>query len=94
MKRLAEKPFVLLGVNSDSDRDEIKKVIRDEKITWSSWWNGGGPDGSISQQWQLSTWPTIYVLDQKGIVRYRDTDGGAVEIEAIEKVIDQLLQDP
>ncbi len=41
VKRLADEPFALLGINSDSDRQELKKVLAKEKITWRSWWDGG-----------------------------------------------------
>ena len=40
VKRLAGKPFALLGINSDSDKDDLKKVMEKEQITWRSWWNG------------------------------------------------------
>ncbi len=33
VKRLEDKPFVLIGVNSDSDRAELKEVIVKKKIT-------------------------------------------------------------
>jgi hypothetical protein len=73
VKRLADKPFALLGINSDSDRDEIKQVIDKEQITWRSWWNGGSTNGPISTEWNVSGWPTIYVLDHNGVIRYKNT---------------------
>jgi len=33
-KRLGEKPFVLLGVNSDTDRQALKVTLVDEKLPW------------------------------------------------------------
>ena len=36
VKRLAGKPFALIGVNTDEDREELKKVVKQEKITWRS----------------------------------------------------------
>jgi len=37
VNRLAGKPFALLGVNSDEDRQQLKTVINKEKISWRSW---------------------------------------------------------
>jgi hypothetical protein len=32
VKRLADKPFVLLGINSDADRTELKKAMEKESV--------------------------------------------------------------
>ena len=50
VKSLAGKPFVILGVNSDTDRDAIKETVKKEEITWRSFWNGGSTDGPISER--------------------------------------------
>lgn len=88
VKRLENKPFALLGINSDSDRDELKKVIEKEQITWRSFWNGGSTNGPISTSWNVSGWPTVYVLDTKGVIRYKHVRG-----EAMDKAVDALLKE-
>jgi Thioredoxin-like len=69
VKDLADKPFVILGVNSDQNREALKKVLEDEKITWRSWFDGGKVGGPIATQWNVHGWPTVYVIDQKGVIR-------------------------
>src|SRR5436305_14105389 len=91
VKKLADKPFTILGVNSDTDRGEIKKVIEKEEITWRSFWNGGGTDGPISTKWNVRGWPTLYVLDAKGVIRYKSV--GANE-KALDAMIEKLLTEP
>lgn len=86
VKRLAGEPFALLGINSDRDREELKKVMEKEEITWRSWWNGGSTSGPISTMWNVRGWPTIYVLDAKGVIRYKNVRG-----EAMDKAVDTLL---
>ena len=93
MKRLGGKPFALLGVNSDEDRKVLKTVIAREKIIWRSWCDGGSPEGPISTRWQVSSWPTLYVIDGKGIVRHVDEGGAEVNIKATEAVVDRLLKE-
>jgi hypothetical protein len=88
VKRLAEKPFALLGVNSDSDREELKKTLEVEQITWRSWWDQGSVDGPIQAQWQIPSRPTIYVLDAKGIIRFKDLKDKALD-DAIDKLIEE-----
>ena len=93
MKRLAGKPFVLLGINSDKDRKAIKAVTVKERITWRSWWDGGGIEGPIATKWQISNWPTLYVLDANGVVRYIESHGGTPNGAALDKIVDSLLKE-
>ncbi len=86
MKRLAGRPFALLGINSDRDRDALKEVMKTENITWRSWWDGGSTRGPIASAWNVRGWPTIYVLDGQGKIRYKNVRG-----EAMDKAVDTLL---
>jgi hypothetical protein len=88
VKRLADKPFALLGINSDRDKDELKKTMKEENITWRSWWDGGGTDGPIAKKWNVHGWPTIYVLDHKGVIRFKNVRG-----ESMDKAVDRLLKE-
>ncbi len=71
VKKLENKPFVLVGVNSDRDRDHLKERIKQEKMTWRSWWDGGGASGPIASSWNVRGWPTLYILDHKGVIRHK-----------------------
>jgi hypothetical protein len=88
VKRLENQPFVLLGVNSDKDHAEVRKVVKQEKLTWRSFWNGGGTGGPISRAWGVKGWPTLFVIDAEGIVRARII--GANEAE-VDKVVNRLV---
>ena len=61
VERLKDKPFALLGVNSDRDLAKIRPRLASEKITWRSFWNGpkGTRDG-IAGRFGVRAWPTIY----------------------------------
>ena len=85
VKRLENKPFALLGINSDP-KERLKKVIETEKITWPSFWDGGDTSGPIASKWNVHSWPTTYVLDAKGVIRFKD-----VREEEMDKAVDSLL---
>jgi len=89
VKAMESKPFVLLGVNSDQSKDELKKVIEDEKMTWRSWFDGPGTQGPIATKWNVSGWPTLYVVDHKGVIRHKwlGNPGEKVLDESIEKLV-------
>ena len=86
VKRLADEPFALIGINSDVDREALKQVLEDENITWRSCWDGGSTQGPIATRWNVSGWPTLYVLDDEGRIRFKEVRG-----EAMDKAVDQLL---
>ncbi len=91
VKRLEGKPFVLIGVNSDRDRAELKKVMDKEKITWRSFWNGGSTQGPISDRWDLEGWPTLFLIDAKGVLRYKHV--GSPGEKALDEELDKLIAD-
>jgi hypothetical protein len=68
VKQFEGRPFVIIGVNSDADRDTVKKVIAQEKLTWRSFWDGGSTDGPIARQWNVNGWPTLYLIDHRGVI--------------------------
>ena len=88
LKRLEGKPFVLIGVNSDKDRAELKKAMEKEKITWRSFWNGG-QHGPISDRWDIHGWPTLFLIDSKGIIRHKHL--GTPGEKVLDDEIDELI---
>ena len=89
VKRLADTPFALLGINSDLDKEALKKAMEKESITWRSWWNGPeGTGGPLSTRWKVHGWPTIYVLDHKGVIRFK-----GVREKKMDEAVDQLLHE-
>ena len=87
VKRLENEPFALIGVNSDKDLEKLRPRLAEEQITWRSFWNGPeGTRGPISRAWNVSGWPTIYVLDAEGVIRFKNVRG-----EAMDKAVDELL---
>ena|SRR5437016_10240935 len=88
VSKLKDKPFVLLGINSDQNREELKKAMEKEQITWRSWWDGGSTSGPIASEWNVHGWPTLYLVDQKGIIR--DKTIGSKDMDHL---IDELVKE-
>ncbi|MFT4543474.1 MAG: hypothetical protein ACI841_002084 [Planctomycetota bacterium] len=75
VSQMANRPFALIGVNSDKDLDKLKTRIEEENITWRSYRNGGSTGGPISKKWNVKGWPTTYLIDHKGVIRYKGVRG-------------------
>jgi peroxiredoxin len=71
VERLQARPFALLGINSDSDRDKLRSVMAEKGITWRSWWDRNPTAGPIATRWDVHSWPTIIVLDARGVIRFK-----------------------
>ena len=86
--RMKDKPFTILGVNSDSAK-RYKTAIKENEITWPSFWDGGKTGGPIATDWSVRGWPTIYILDTEGVIRYKNTRGKAMD-EAVDALMEEL----
>ena len=67
VEKLKGEPFALVGVNTDPPKT-LSKYVENGTITWPNFRDEkvGGP---ISTKWDILGWPTIYVLDHKGVIR-------------------------
>jgi len=88
VNKLKDKPFALIGVNSDAEKSFYAAENKgDVLVTWRSFWCGPkGTSGPIPAKWNVRSWPTIYVLDHKGVIRFTGVRG-----EKMEQAVEQLL---
>ena len=88
VKRMAGRPFAIIGVNSDRDLDKLHKVLEKEEINWRSFWCGeAGTQGAIPSLWNVSGWPTVYFIDHKGVIREKSV-GSPDDLDGI---VDRLV---
>jgi hypothetical protein len=90
--KLKDRPFALLGVHvGGSSTKQLRQVMEKEKITWRSFVDAGNAGaGPIATKWNLSTTPTFYVIDHKGIIRYKWA--GAPAAQVIDEALDKLIK--
>lgn len=83
--RLKDEPFALLGINSDGDRSVLNKILKEQNITWRQGVDGS-TSGPLATKWNVQGWPTIFVIDKKGVIRYKDLRDKALE-DAVVKLL-------
>jgi thiol-disulfide isomerase/thioredoxin len=91
--RLKEKPLALLGVNPDETRELAKQTLAKEAVTLRSFWNGGNTWGGITEEWNVHGWPTLYILDAKGVIRFKDEGYGDTTPLYLDAVVDRLIKE-
>ena len=89
-----EEDVALLGVNSDAELKTIVEAKKEERLAYRTWWDGHSqPDaeivaaeGPIATEWGVTGWPTIFVLDEEGVILHVNKRGGAL-IETIDRMV-------
>ena len=89
VEKYAEKPFAIVGINSDKDRSKILARIAEESSTCRSFFDGGGTGGPIASKWNVSGWPTIYLIDAEGRIRFKNARGDALDA-ALEELMAEV----
>ncbi|TAJ18716.1 MAG: TlpA family protein disulfide reductase [Planctomycetota bacterium] len=88
VERLKDKPFALLGINSDGDAAKVRAILAEQGISWRQAIDGS-TEGPLATRWNVRGWPTIYILDHKGVIRYRDLRDAEME-EAVMKLLAEM----
>jgi len=91
VEKYKNRPFALLGVNSDgTDTEEglanYKKQKAELGVTWRSFRNES-TDPTISDVWRVQGWPTLYFIDHEGVIRHKDVR----DDEEMEKVLEEMI---
>ena len=75
LKQLSENSsdkLAIIEINSDQREklDDVRQKIEKDHLNWLVITDG--PDGPLSKGWNVTSWPTFYVLDQTHHIRRRD----------------------
>jgi len=73
-----------VSVSTDADLTTLKKSIASGEITWRCWRDG--TSGPITTRWGITGFPSIFVLDKSGLIRFKDVRG-----EDLDKAVASLL---
>ena len=87
VQRLAGKPFALVGISADTDEAALRDFVREERMNWTHLLDG--PHGPIITTYEVEYYPNIYVLDAKGVIRYKDVRDRELE-RAVEKLLAEV----
>lgn len=93
LAQFSNDPVVYIGVNGDTDRQQAIATTRKFNMTWRNLWDGPkGPYGPASTTWNVPSrgWPTVFVIDAQGRVRYKLVGQAQIQAE-LEPAIAKLL---
>jgi peroxiredoxin len=84
VRRLAGKPFAMVSISADNEEAALRDFVRDERMNWTHLLDG--PNGPVITTYEVEYFPNIYVIDAKGVIRYKD-----VRDRELERAVDKLL---
>ncbi|HLW67600.1 MAG TPA: TlpA disulfide reductase family protein [Gemmataceae bacterium] len=89
VEKLKGKPFVFVSISADDEKKTLIDFLeKKEKMPWTHWWEGRKETG-ILKDWNVRFFPTIYILDSKGVIRYKNVRGKKMD-EAVEKLLAEM----
>ena len=91
VEKWKNRPFALIGVNSDGANTEagLKKWRENAAkmgVTWRSFCDESITP-KISDTWRVQGWPTLFFIDHTGVIRHKDLR----DEEAMEKALDEMI---
>ena len=91
VKRLKNKPFALVSISVDEKKKTLTDFMAKEPMPWTHWWNGS--EGGVIEAWDVRYYPTIYVIDAQGVIRFKDLKGDELE-KAVNTLLDEARSKP
>jgi thiol-disulfide isomerase/thioredoxin len=86
VEKYKDRPFVALGVNTDKDVSLPKNCKDLAMRCWADGFGGGGP---ICTRWGIKAFPTVYVIDGDGIIRFAPD---RVNVAKLDETIERLVR--
>ncbi|RLS51424.1 MAG: TlpA family protein disulfide reductase [Planctomycetota bacterium] len=73
IEKLPQSQFQFVEVNVDAPDDltEVQKTMKEEGLAWDVVTDG--PEGPLTVAWDVTAYPTFYVLDQQLRIRHHST---------------------
>jgi thiol-disulfide isomerase/thioredoxin len=84
--RLKDKPFALVSISFDAEKKTLTEYLAKQPMPWNHWWNGA--EGKLKDTLNIQHYPTIFVLDPQGVIRFKE-----IRDEELEKAVNTLLEE-
>ena len=84
VERHSERPFRLLTIDTNDPAEGFVERCAEAGMTWPVIHQGEA--SALSRTWGVMFYPTVFVLDAKGVIRFVNPKG-----DALDQAIEQLL---
>jgi thiol-disulfide isomerase/thioredoxin len=86
VERMKGRPFVLLGISNDRQAQDLKTYAAKEQLNWPNIFDGYS--GPLAHAWNVPWFPTIHLVDAKGILRSSHLEDKGTDFDSeVEKLV-------
>jgi peroxiredoxin len=89
VKAMKGKPFAFVSVSADEEKGALTDFLKEHQMPWDHWWVGSG--SKFQKAWDVDGFPTVFVIDHKGVIRYSQV--GYSEEDRIAKEAERLVKE-
>ncbi|OWK35650.1 TlpA family protein disulfide reductase [Fimbriiglobus ruber] len=82
VERLKDKPFAIVSISMDTQKETLTDFLATTKMPWPQWWVGDHSE--LAEDWNIEYFPTVFVIDARGVIRHQGLIGDDLEKAVIE----------
>ncbi len=86
--RYRGRPFALLGVDCEESKDDGRKAMIRSRIGWPNYFDGRPGEGPIAKQYHVAAFPSLFLIDAKGRIRYKQLLGLNLD-KAVKELVEE-----
>ena len=90
VKKMAKKPFVLVSVSADDEKDALVKFLEKEPMPWVHWWDSGA-ESPVLKKYRVRAFPTLYLIDHTGEIKQKWV--GKPDGDTLDKAIEEAVKE-
>jgi len=69
-ERFQKQGFEVVGISFDMEKQQLEEVVKHERLAWPQYFDGLGRDAAPGKAFGIQHWPSMWLLDRNGVVRY------------------------
>jgi thiol-disulfide isomerase/thioredoxin len=89
VKKLKDKPFVLVSVSVDDKKETLTEFLDKEPMPWVHWWQDG-QQNPVMKKFRVRAFPTMYLLDHSGVIKHKWV--GNPGNDKLDKAVDEAVE--
>jgi len=90
-QKYRDQGFQVIAVDTRRDRERATKFITENKLTYPCLENGEGDAAFVYETYQISEYPTSFLIDGKGRILYTHLGFAEGDEEKLAKEIEKVL---
>ncbi|MFM8471164.1 MAG: TlpA family protein disulfide reductase [Limisphaerales bacterium] len=87
-ERYNKEGLEIVGISFDAEKQRLEDVVKRENIRWPQYFDGGGREAAPGKTFGIRHWPSMWLLDRNGVVRFISAGAG------LDRKISELLKQP